>query len=129
MLKTYLAKTGSSEHLFPLAGQMTKAWIKYKRRLSEKLAEPDLFQIRLYDLRHYQACKTYYQTKDVLYTKQKLGWKKLETTLFYLQCMDMGSEEYHSATAKTVEEAAKLIEQGFDYVCDYEGVKLFKKRK
>jgi integrase len=129
MLKIYLAKIGSVEQPFPLAGQMTKAWIKYKRRLSEKLAEPSLFQIRLYDLRHYQACRTYHQTKDVLYTKQKLGWKKLETALFYLRCMDFGSEEYHSATAKTVEEAAKLIEQGFDYVCDLDGVKLFRKRK
>jgi integrase len=129
MLKTYIAKIGSKEQPFPLAGQMTKAWIKYKRRLAEKLAEPSLFQIRLYDLRHYQACKTYYQTKDVLYTKQKLGWKKLETALFYLQCLDFGSEEYHSATAKTVDEAAKLIEQGFDFVCDVDTVKLFRKRK
>jgi integrase len=129
MLKTYLAKIGSKEHPFPLAGQMTKAWIKYKRRLSTRLAEPAMFQIRLYDLRHYQACRTYYQTKDVFYTKQKLGWKKLETALFYLQCMDFGSEEYHSATAKTVEEAAKLIEQGFDFICEVDGVKLFRKRK
>jgi integrase len=129
MLKTYLARIGSAERLFPPAGQMTKAWIKYKRRLSERLSEPSLLQIRLYDLRHFQACKTYYQTKDVLYTKQKLGWKKLETALFYLQFMDLGSQEYHTATARTVEEAAKLIEQGFDYVTDVDGVKLFRKRK
>ena len=129
MLGTYIAKTGSKEYIFPLAGQMTKAWIKYKRRLSEKLAEPSLFQIRLYDLRHFQACRTYHQTKDVLYTKQKLGWKKLETALFYLQCLDFGSEEYHSATAETVEEAKKLIEQGFEYVTEIDGIRLFRKRK
>jgi hypothetical protein len=33
------------------------------------------------------------------------------------------------ATAKTVDEAAKLVEQGFDYVTDVDGVKLFRKRK
>ncbi len=38
-------------------------------------------------------------------------------------------EEYYSATANTVSEAAKLIEQGFDYVTDVDGVKLFRKRK
>jgi hypothetical protein len=38
-------------------------------------------------------------------------------------------DEFHSATAKTVDEAAKLIEQGFDYICDVDGVKLFRKRK
>jgi hypothetical protein len=31
--------------------------------------------------------------------------------------------------AKTVEEAAKLIEQGFDYICELDSVKLFRKRK
>jgi len=33
------------------------------------------------------------------------------------------------ATAKSVEEALKLIEVGFEYVCDLDEVKLFKKRK
>jgi integrase len=129
MLKKYLMRIGSNNYPFPLSGQMTKAWIKYKHRQSEKLAAPNLQQIRLYDLRHYQACKTYYQTKDVLFTKQKLGWKKLETALFYLQCTDFGVDEFHSATAKTVEEATKLIEQGFEYVTEIDGAKIFRKRK
>ena len=108
---------------------MTKAWIKYKKKLSQKLANPSLLQIRLYDLRHFQAYKTYHQTKDVFYTKTKMGWKKLETSLFYLQNIDFGNDEYHSATAKTVGEAQKPIEQGFDYVTEFDGVKLFRKRK
>ena len=37
--------------------------------------------------------------------------------------------DYGCATARTVDEAAKLIEQGFDYVTDVDGVKLFRKRK
>jgi hypothetical protein len=129
MLKTYIARMDSKERLFPIAGQMTKGWIKYRRRQSQKLADPSLLRIRLYDLRHYQACRTYHQTKDVLYTKQKLGGKKFETALFYLQYMDFGSEEYHSATARTVDEAKALIEQGFEYVTDIDDVKLFRKRK
>jgi hypothetical protein len=35
----------------------------------------------------------------------------------------------HSLAAQIVEEAAKLVEQGFDYICDIDGVKLFRKRK
>jgi hypothetical protein len=46
-----------------------------------------------------------------------------------LQNIDFGNEEFYSATAKTVEEAAKLIEQGFDYICEVDSVKLFRKRK
>ena len=35
----------------------------------------------------------------------------------------------HSLAAQVVGEAAKLIEHGFDYVTDVDGVKLFRKRK
>jgi hypothetical protein len=38
-------------------------------------------------------------------------------------------DEYYSAVAKTVDEARKLIEQGFEYVCKQEETVLFKKRK
>jgi len=33
------------------------------------------------------------------------------------------------ARARTIEEAKQLVESGFEYVTDVEGVKLFKKRK
>jgi hypothetical protein len=59
-----------------------------------------------------------------------LGHKKIETTLIYTQLVSFGEEdEYCSATANNVTEAAKLVEQGFDYVTDVDGVKLFRKRK
>jgi len=88
-----------------------------------------LGSIRLYDLRHY-ATQLYARTKDILLVKQQLGHKKIETTLIYTQLVNFNdNEEYYSATAKTVEEAQKLIEQGFDYVCDIDAVKLFRKRK
>jgi hypothetical protein len=32
-------------------------------------------------------------------------------------------------TAETVKEAKELIEAGFEYVCEIDGLKLFKKRK
>jgi hypothetical protein len=35
---------------------------------------------------------------------------------------DFSSEEYFSAIAKTIGEARKLIESGFSFVCDMEGV-------
>jgi hypothetical protein len=39
------------------------------------------------------------------------------------------SDDYHSATATAVQEAAKLIEAEFDYVCTYTDIMLFRKRK
>ncbi|MDI6847702.1 MAG: hypothetical protein QMD23_06185 [Candidatus Bathyarchaeia archaeon] len=38
-------------------------------------------------------------------------------------------DEFHFATARTVEEAGKLIKVGFEYVCHYESVMLLRKRK
>jgi len=41
----------------------------------------------------------------------------------------MQSDEFHSAVAKDVEEAKKLMEAGFEYICNHNGVMLFRKRK
>ena len=40
-----------------------------------------------------------------------------------------GDDDYTSKAAKTEAEALSLIEAGFDYVCDFQDVKLFRKRK
>jgi len=39
------------------------------------------------------------------------------------------SDEFHSAVAERIDEARKLVEAGFEYVCTYNDVKLFRKRK
>jgi integrase len=129
MLKTYLAIIGMKEYPFPSPKQMTKAWIKYKKRLSQRLCDSMLLQIRLYDLRHFYATMTYHKTKDILYTKQQMGHKKIETTLLYTQLVNFENDEFTSAVAKTIEEARNLIESGFEYVTELDGVKLFRKRK
>jgi hypothetical protein len=44
-------------------------------------------------------------------------------------CYPNGGGDYYSKAAKTEAEALNLIETGFEYVCDFEGTKLFGKRK
>jgi hypothetical protein len=39
------------------------------------------------------------------------------------------SEDYVCKAAKNIDEAIQLIEQGFEYVTEIDGNKLFKKRK
>jgi site-specific recombinase XerD len=84
VLRLYLQRTRKKEDPFPASDMMTKASIKYKKRLSKKLADPYLLQTRLYSLRHYQACKTHYQTKNVLYTKQTLEKRKYKYAITIL---------------------------------------------
>jgi len=49
--------------------------------------------------------------------------------MVYTWLTNFGNVEYHAATAKTLEEARKLREAGFGYVCNMEDCKLFRKRK
>jgi integrase len=129
MLSLYLQKYGNNNPLFPKPRNMYSAFMKVRNSLADKLKEPSLKSIRLYDLRHYYATMTYHKTKDILYTKQQLGHKRIETTLLYAQLVNFESDEYSSAVAKNIQEAQKLIESGFEYVTTFEGLMLFKKRK
>jgi hypothetical protein len=61
---------------------------------------------------------------------QKLGHKKIETTMLYTQLVSFNEEEeYTCKTATNIREATDLIEHGFTYITDMDGIKLFKKRK
>jgi integrase/recombinase XerD len=129
ILKDYIRKY-YCEKPFPDADWMGSVWRRVRNKLAEKLKDPNIKSIHLYDLRHFYATMLYHRTKDILLVKQQLGHKKIETTLIYTQLVQFSEEdEFYSATAKTAEEAAKLIEQGFEYVTDIDGVKLFRKRK
>jgi integrase len=67
-----------------------------------------LKSIRLYDFRHFKATMEYHRTKDMLHVKRLLGHKDLRTTLRYTQLIEIEGDEYHLATAKTIQEAKKF---------------------
>jgi hypothetical protein len=71
----------------------------------------------------------YYKTRDILHVMKLLGHKNIQNTLLYTQLVNFESNEYHVATAKTLEDVVKLVEAGFEYHCEVEGVKVFRKRK
>ena len=39
------------------------------------------------------------------------------------------AEKFHVATAKTVEDASKLVASGWEFVHEYQGVMIYRKRK
>jgi len=103
-------------------------WLS-RRKLSRTLQNPRLNQIHFHTLRHFKATMEYHKTRNILYVKQLLGHRRLENTEIYTHLIQFENEEYHAAIAKTIEEAKQLVESGFEYVTDIEGVKLFRKRK
>ena len=71
----------------------------------------------------------YAKTKDILHVMKILGHKNIQNTLLYTQLITFKNDDFQSATAKTVEDAQKLVEAGFEYACDFGEVKLFRRRK
>jgi integrase len=106
-------------------------WFRVTRnRVAEKTCDASIKSIRLYDLRHFYATMTYHKTKDILFLKQQMGHKKIETTLIYTQLLQFEKDDnYTCRVAKNVEQATDLIENGFEYVTEMNGLKLFRKRK
>jgi hypothetical protein len=82
------------------------------------------------DLRHYLGTMLYMRTKDILYVKDQMGHSKIETTLVYTKLVDFPTdEEFMCRATEKIDEAKELIEAGFEYVNEMNGVKLFRKRK
>jgi integrase len=132
MLKEYLQ--GHSFELdakiFPSSNVISNTYCRLRTSIAKKLKNPQIRKIRLYDLRHFFATYLYHRTKDILLTKEMLGHRNIQNTLVYTHLVDFGEDDsYNSATAKNIGEAKKLIEAGFEYVTEMDGVKLFRKRK
>jgi hypothetical protein len=68
------------------------------------------------------------------HVKRILGHKSIMTTQRYADLYeeiysDLKPYGYLCEVASSAEEAKRLIEQGFEYVCEIEGEQLFKKVK
>jgi integrase len=111
---------------------LRRTFEKQRRKIAFKLSNPRLLQISFHTFRHWKATMEYYKTKDILHVMRLLGHKNIKNTLIYTQLIENvegNDSEYISKVAGTVEEARALVEAGFEYVCDIEGVKIFRKRK
>ena len=117
------------EYIFSNYRALQTTFSRSRKRIAAKLGNPRLLSIHFHTLRHWKGTMEYAKTKNILWVKYLLGHKRLENTEIYTHLINFENEEYHSATAKTIEEAKQLIEAGFEYVTDMEGVKLFRKRK
>jgi integrase len=120
-----------NEHIFGLMKGKDAANYFYslRKRVAYKLQNPRINSIHLHTFRHWNATMEYHKTKDILHVMKRLGHKRIENTLLYTQLVQFESDEYYSATAENLNDAKKLIEGGFEYVCTYQDTMLFKKRK
>ena len=84
-------------------------------------------------MRHWKATILYHQTKDILYVKEFLGHRKIETTLLYIQRAEVlfkeTSDEFTVRAVSRSKDIQALLEVGFEYVCEKDGLLYFRKRK
>jgi len=133
MLKEYVIKNNFrlDDRLFPRTKTMQRMMCHARRSSATKLKRPELEKISLYSFRHYFASMLYHKTRDYLHVKKQLGHRRIEQTITYIhQIYDSYEDnDFTTATATTVKEARQLLENGFDYKLEIDGVKIFRKRK
>ncbi len=75
----------------------------------------------------------YHKTHDIYHVQRLLGHKNIQNTSIYItlesSLFQTDNGEFHTAVAKTVDEARKLLEVGFEYSLEIDGTKIFRKRK
>jgi integrase len=108
-------------------------FLKVRKRLAYKLQNPRLLQISFHTLRHWKATMLYHKTKDILYVKRFLGHKEVRNTEIYITIEEtmfqQSSDEFTVRVASAPDEIKSLLEAGFDYVCEKDGLLYFRKRK
>jgi integrase len=108
------------------------AYNQQRKRIANKLKNPRLAEITFKTLRHWKGTMEYHRTKDVLHVMETLGHKNIKNTLVYVhlaEALFKDQQEYVSKVAKSETDACALVDAGFEYVCDFNQNKIFRKRK
>lgn len=104
-----------------------------RKTIARKLNNTRLLKIHLHTFRHWKGTMEYHKTHDIIHVQQVLGHRDIKSTMLYISIEEAlfqtDRDEFYVAVAKTVDEACKLIEAGFEYVTDMDDVKIFRKRK
>jgi integrase len=80
--------------------------------------------------RHWYATREYAKTNVLLHVQERLGHRNINSTMVYTHLIKTEGDNYYSAIAKTTEEAQRLVENGFSFVCiTPENIMLFRKPK
>ena len=109
---------------------LRKCFERHRKKMAHKLSNPRLLKIHFHTIRHWKATVEYAKTRDILHVMRVLGHKNIKNTLIYTHLVEgLKEDEYICRVARTPEEIAQLIEAGFEYVCEHEGLKFFRKRK
>lgn len=111
---------------------MKTTFLRARKNLAAKLQNPRLTRISFHTLRHWKATMLYHKTKDPYYVKNFLGHKSLQNTEIYINIehtlFEPGNDEFSVNATDKPEEVKSLLEVGFEYVCQKDGLVFLRKR-
>ena len=71
--------------------------------------------------------------KNFTHQRQRIAFElqnpRLKSTVVYTHLVNFEGDEYHTATSKSLKEDEELLETGFEYVTERDGIKIYRKRK
>jgi integrase len=98
-----------------------------------KLQNPRLLEVHFHTLRHCALTMYQHKVHDIPLTARFAGHRNINNTMKYIHLEQLlfndAQDDFIVKTAKTPEEAARLIEVGFQLQDVIDGVHLYKKRK
>jgi integrase len=108
-------------------------YTKTRKITAKKLQNERILRISFHTFRHWKGTIEYHKTKDIVHVKQILGHKSINNTMIYINIEQAlfltENDEWTCKTASNSKQVTELIEAGFEYVTELDGLKFFKKRK
>jgi integrase len=103
---------------------------RFRNNLANKLKDPSIHNIRLYDLRHAYCTKQLKRTQNTEIVRQIMGHKHLNTTQKYLHLLGYGNAEWIVEGTSDKERAKQLLQEDFQYqLTTPDGTMIFRKPK
>jgi len=103
-----------------------------RKRLAEKLGNPELLRLTFVSVRHFYGTKLYHRGKTLLEIQKIMGHKQFTSTLQYINYDKVifgGEDGWICKIAESSEGRKKLIEAGFEFVEQTGNQSYYRKRK
>jgi integrase len=107
---------------------------RVRARLANKLQNPRLLEVHFHTLRHWALTMYQHKVHDIVLTARFAGHRNINNTMKYMHLEEMlfnndAQDDFIVKTARTPEEAARLLEVGFQFQDTIKGMHLYRKRK
>jgi len=106
----------------------------YRTRLSisKELGNPRITGISFKSMRHFRGTQLYSQTKDLLYVQSQLGHRSISSTMVYVHLIngfESDPDEWLVKVCENLEDYVKYLSEGYQYISDWNQLKIIRKKK